>query len=61
MLMHPRHLYPPRPCPHLDDLPFFKGKLLFCSVWVRGHGKGVVVKKGHKDAGWELFRPRVCL
>ena len=51
----------PQPCPHLDDLPFFKGKLLFRSIWVWGHGEGVVVKKSHKDPGWELFRPRVRL
>lgn len=45
--------------PHLDDLAFFKGELLLCSIWVWGHGERVVVKESHKDPGRELFGTRV--
>lgn len=44
---------------YLDDLSFFEGKLLFCSIRIWGHGEGVVVKQSHKDAGRELLGTRV--
>lgn len=52
---------PTPPGAHLDDLSFLKGKLFFSSIWIRGHGEGVIVKQRHKDPGRELFGTWVSL
>lgn len=54
--------WPPQPPgPHLDDLPLFKGQLLFCSIGIRGHAERVIIKQGHEDPGHGLLGTGVSL